>query len=133
VAGGWERREKAAGMAGEDLVGQWTPTLRAVAESMAAWRREHPRATLTEIEAAARERMRPVEAKMIADAAQTSPAADLAAMPRSRRPRCEQCGGALISRGKQERVLQAESGERLRLRRSYGVCEQCGLESFPPG
>lgn len=107
--------------------------LGAAAESMAAWRREHPRATLVEIEAAARERMRPVEARMIADAAQQSAAADLAATPRSQRPRCERCGGALISRGKQERVLQAESGERLRLERSYGVCGRCGLEFFPPG
>ena len=116
----------------EGLAGRWEPVLAEVAASMATWRREHPRATLSEIEAAARERMRPAEARMIADAASASASADLAKTPPSQRPRCE-CGGALKSRGRQRRELLSECGELLRIERSYAVCERCGLEFFPPG
>ena len=119
-------------MARDGLVEGWLPPLEAAAESMAAWRREHPRATLTEIEQATRQRLGPVEARMIADAAMTSPAAHLAATPRSERPHCPRCGGALHSRGERRRVLQTELGESLSMERSYAVCEQCGLELFPP-
>ena len=117
----------------DGLVERWVPSLAAAAESLAAWRREHPRATLTEIEKATRQRVGPVEAAMIADAAMTSPAAHLAETPRSQRPRCPQCGGRLNSRGERRRVLQTELGESLRVERSYAVCEQCRLELFPPG
>ena len=119
-------------MARDALVERWLPTMEGAAESVAAWRREHPRATLTEIERATRQRMGPVEAAMIADAAMTSPAAHLAATPRSERPRCPKCGGALTSRGEQQRVLQTELGESVRIERSYAVCGQCRLELFPP-
>jgi hypothetical protein len=119
-------------LAQDELVEQWLPSLEAAAASVAAWRREHPRATLTEIERATRQRIGPVEAAMIADAVKTSPAADLAATPRSQRPRCPQCAGSLNSRGQRRRVLQTELGESLPVERSYAVCEQCGLEFFPP-
>jgi uncharacterized protein with PIN domain len=119
-------------LARDGLVERWLPPLEAAAESFAAWRREHPRATLTEIEAATRQRIGPVEAEMIADAAMASPAAHLAATPRSQRPRCPKCDGALNSRGERRRVLQTERGESLRMERSYAMCEQCGLEFFPP-
>ena len=126
-------REKSSRfMAGNRLVEQWLPALEAAAESLSAWRGEHLRATLTEIEAATRERIGPVEAEMIATAAMTSSAADLTATGRSQRPVCPACSGGVRSRGKRERVLQTELGERLRLERSYAVCGRCGLEFFPP-
>lgn len=125
--------EGLTGMAGDSLVERWVPSLTAAAESLARWRREHPRATLTEIEKATRQRVGPVEAMMIAEAAMTSPAAHLSATPASQRPRCPQCGGKLNSRGERSRVLQTELGESLRMERSYAVCEQCRLELFPPG
>ena len=119
-------------MARDTLVEQWLPALEGAAESLAAWRREHPRATLTEIEAATRRSMGPVEAAMIAAAAMTSPAADLATTPGRERPVCLACSGPLISRGKRKRVLQTELGESLRMERSYAMCGRCGLEFFPP-
>lgn len=119
-------------MAGDKLVEQWLPALEGAAESLAAWRREHPRASLTEIEAATRKRIGPVEAAMIASAAMTSPAADLAATSGRQRPVCPGCSGPLRSRGKRKRVLQTELGESLRMERSYAVCGRCGLEFFPP-
>ena len=120
-------------MARDALVEQWLPELEAAAESLAAWRREHPRATLTEISQAARQRLGPVEAAMIAEAAMASPAAHLSATPPSERPHCPQCGGALKSRGERQRVLQSELGESLRFKRSYAMCGRCRLELFPPG
>lgn len=119
-------------MARDILVGRWLPALEAAAESLAAWRREHPRATLTQIEQATRRQMGPVEATMIADAAMESASTHLAQTPRSQRPRCPKCDGALKSRGESARVLTTELGERLCLERSYAVCEQCRLELFPP-
>jgi hypothetical protein len=119
-------------VARDGLVEGWLPPLEAAAESLAVWRREHPRATLTEIEQATRQRLGPVEAKMIADAAMASPAAHLTATPRSERPRCPRCDGPLNSRGERRRVLQTELGESLRMERSYAVCERCRLELFPP-
>jgi uncharacterized protein with PIN domain len=76
--------------------------------------------------------MGPVEAAMIADAAMTSAAANVATTARSERPRCPSCAGAVKSYGKRSRVLVTELGERLRMDRSYVRCEQCGLEFFPP-
>ena len=104
----------------------------AAAQSLAAWRAAHPRATLTEIEAAVRGRMAPVEATMIRDAAMASAAANLSATPRSQRPRCPDCAGRLSSRGRQSRVLYAERDEVIALERSYAACNSCGREFFPP-
>ena len=105
-------------MARDVLVERWAPDLEAAAESLAAWRREHPRATLTEISRATRQRLGPVEAAMIAETAMTSAAAHLSETARSERPHCPKCGGALKSRGERRRVLQTELGESLSLQRS---------------
>jgi hypothetical protein len=124
--------EKAGGMPSEGLAERWRAELEGAAESMAKWRGEHPRATLTEIAQAARQRIGPVEARMIADAAMASPAAHLTATTKEKRPSCPKCGGALKARGERKRVLQTELGEPLRLERSYAVCVRCRLELFPP-
>ena len=99
---------------------------------MAQWRREHPRATLTEIEDALDGRMGTLRAEMLADAALASGAAKFAGKPASERPKCPECGGALLSRGVAERILTTTGGRDIRLRRSYAQCPQCGLELFPP-
>ena len=100
--------------------------------SMARWRQEHPEATLTEIEDALDERLGRVRAQMLQDAALASAATTFAGAKPRERPKCPDCGSALMSRGQAERRLLSTGGQEIRLRRSYAACRSCGLELFPP-
>jgi len=99
---------------------------------MAQWRREHPRATLTEIEDAMDERLSALRAEMLRDMALASQAASFAGASEGERPTCPSCGQGLVSRGEAERTLLTTGGRDIRLRRSYAHCSGCGLELFPP-
>jgi len=100
---------------------------------MADWRAAHPKATFSEIEAALDERLNQVRARVLADLALASAAADLQAASREERPRCERCGATLQARGQSERGLLTHGGAAVRLVRSYATCPRCGDGSFPPG
>jgi ribosomal protein S27AE len=97
------------------------------------WRKEHPKATLREIEAAVDERMNQLRAQLIQEVVQMSEAGEWSEAPQEDRPRCERCGNVLLARGKQTRFLQTNGGEALKLERSYGTCPDCGQGIFPPG
>jgi hypothetical protein len=104
-----------------------------VQQELAAWRAAHPRATLTEIEAAVGEATRRLQAQYLHDLVAASPMADLAALPPDDRPACPACGGRLAPRGQRERaVLTPGQPEPVRFRRSYAVCPACGAGLFPP-
>lgn len=112
----------------------WRELSARVHDDLAAWRAAHPRATLTEIEAAVAEATRRLQAQYLRDLVAASPSADLAALPPGERPRCPACGGRLAPRGQHAReVLTPGQSEPLRLRRSYAVCPACGAGLFPPG
>jgi predicted RNA-binding Zn-ribbon protein involved in translation (DUF1610 family) len=112
----------------------WTELSARVHEELAAWRAAHPRATLTQIEAAVAEATRRLQAQYLRDLVAASSSTDLAALPEAARPRCPACGGRLAPRGQQERaVLTPGQVEPVRLRRSYAVCSACGAGLFPPG
>jgi hypothetical protein len=100
---------------------------------MADWRAAHPKATFSEIEAALDERLNQVRARVLADLALASAAADLQAVSREERPRCARCGVVLQAQGQSERGVLTQGGAEVRLRRSYATCRQCGERSFPPG
>jgi ribosomal protein S27AE len=100
---------------------------------MADWRAAHPKATFNEIEAALDERLNQVRARVLADLAMASTAADLRAGSGEERPRCERCGAVLQARGQSERGLVTLGGAEVRLVRSYATCPRCGDGSFPPG
>jgi ribosomal protein S27AE len=100
---------------------------------MADWRAAHPRATFNEIEAALDERLNRVRARVLADLALASAAADLQAASAEERPCCERCGAALRARGQSERGVVTQGGAEVRLVRSYATCPRCGDGSFPPG
>jgi ribosomal protein S27AE len=100
---------------------------------MADWRAAHPRATFGEIEAALDERLNEVRARVLADLALASSAADLRAANAEERPRCERCGAVLQARGRSERGVVTQGGAEVRLVRSYATCPRCGGGSFPPG
>ncbi len=58
---------------------------------MADWRVQHPKATMTEIEAAIDERLGRMRAGMLEDAALASQPADLRTMPEQEQPRGPTC------------------------------------------
>jgi hypothetical protein len=126
------RRGESRNVMVDDLEGRWAPELGVLSSSMAAWRQEHPRATLTEIEEALDERLGAVRARMLEDTALASAAASFAGLPREGRPQCPRCGQRLVSRGQAERTLTTSGGREIRLQRSYGLCRSCGQALFPP-
>ncbi len=103
-----------------------------VAEALSDWRREHPRATLAEIERALDERLSKVRAELLTDLAMASEAAVIAGKSASERPGCPECQHALVSRGQASRTLLTTHDREVRLRRAYAQCPACGLELFPP-
>ena len=112
---------------------QWGREAASVWTGMADWRAAHPKATFSEIEAALDERLNRVRARVLADLALASAAADLQAASAEERPRCEACGVALQARGQSERGVVTQGGAEVRLVRSYATCPRCGDGTFPPG
>ena len=112
---------------------QWSRDAASVWTGMADWRAAHPKATFSEIEAALDERLVHVRARVLADLALASAAADLEAASAEERPRCEPCGATLQARGQSERGVVTHGGAEVKLRRSYATCPECGDGSFPPG
>jgi hypothetical protein len=117
----------------DDFDGRWSAEAGAVLSGFKEWRRQHPRATLSEIEAALDARMAVMRARLLEDAALASAAADLAGLPPEARPRCPACGGAMALRGPETRHLTTTHEQPLALRRHYAVCAACGAALSPPG
>lgn len=99
---------------------------------MKEWRQQHPKATLREIEEAMDEHLNRLRAEMFEEIIKMSPQADWSEAPEAERPRCEQCGNLLVSRGKRSKWLQTSGGQQVEIERSYGTCPQCGQGLFPP-
>ena len=114
-------------------VSEWSTATESVWTGMADWRAAHPKATFSEIEAALDERLNRVRARVLADLAMASRAADLQAASPAERPRCARCGTTLQARGQSERGVVTQGGAEVQLRRSYATCPACGDRSFPPG
>lgn len=119
-------------MGSDELERVWVDRFAGVAGAMAEWRRENPRATLTEIEDALDGWMAPMRRQMLEEAVLTSPAAAFAGALGTSRPKCPECGERLLSRGAWERRLLTTRGQEICLRRSYAHCPACGSELFPP-
>lgn len=112
----------------ETTVDGWDVAARAAAQEVAAWRRAHPRATLTEIELAVEGAVSRLQGRLVADLAHGAGAEE----PQER-PVCPQCGAPMVRRGRQKReVLLARRAEPLRLERTYWRCSSCGTGLFPP-
>ena len=116
-----------------DFDARWRALSEEVLSGMKEWRMQHPRATLSEMEAALDERLARQRAQMLEDMALASEAADLSQVPMEGRPTCPHCGKPLGARGKEERHLQTVGHQELTLKRSYGVCPTCRVGFFPSG
>lgn len=68
---------------------------------MKEWRRQHPKATLREIEEEVSKQMSRLGVQVIQETAQSSPVTDWTSEPRGEAPRCPQCGTALGTAGEQ--------------------------------
>jgi hypothetical protein len=104
----------------------WAAQLGGAGEAFAQWRREHPRATLNEIEDAYDGILRGIRAEVLSEAASMSEKSDA-------RQACAECGTLMVRRGERERHLLGKDGGTLRLARSYQTCPACGVGLFPPG
>jgi ribosomal protein S27AE len=117
----------------DELESRWHPLSQEVMRAMKEWRRQHPRATLNEIETELDVQLARRRSQMLQDTALTSPRADLPTLNEAERPRCPQCGVLLMAQGTQTRTLVTEHDQSLELTRSYATCPQCGAGLFPPG
>ena len=120
-------------MGRDDFHQDWKQVSDDMLSGVYEWRLHHPKATLTEIEAAIDERLARLRTKMLQDAALATPAADCRHASPDARPRCPQCQTPLLPRGTQPRTLQTHGGRDVVLDRSYGVCPTCQVGLFPPG
>lgn len=109
----------------------WTTATDAVVAQIAAWRRDHSRATLSEIEDAVDEQLARLRQHLVEERIQAHSLADEAQSPERRV--CPGCGGALRSHGKKPRTLLTKQGGALALHRTYWWCPRCRAGLFPPG
>ena len=117
----------------DDFDAHWHVLAEEVISGMKEWRLQHPKATLREIEQTLDERLGKMRARLLADAALASAAADIQAAQGEEQPICPACGVVLEGRGRQVRHLTTHQDQVVTLERSYGVCPACGAGFFPPG
>jgi YgiT-type zinc finger domain-containing protein len=108
----------------------WNELSEGIVEEVSAWRAEHPKASLREIEGEIDSRLSQLRARMISDTANASAAAEWEA---AEGIVCPACGAKLVKKGKKKRVLLTRDGRKIELARDYGVCVACGQGIFPPG
>lgn len=109
---------------------EWRRLSEKVIEGSSEWRREHPKATLREIEEEIDKQLSEMRARMITDIAQGSASAEWEAGEKA--AVCPQCGAELLKKGKKKRKLQTREGREIELEREYGICLKCGQGIFPP-
>jgi len=110
----------------------WQQLSAQILTDIKAWRRDHPKVTLREIEQEVHQRLSRLEAQVIQDAAQASAQRDWSGTSAQERPTCPVCGTPLQARGKRPRRLQGAGGQEITLSRTYGTCPTCGTGLFPP-
>jgi hypothetical protein len=111
---------------------QWEASAEDAFMGLRGWRDAHPRATLQEIEQELDRRLEQMRARMLADLALASAAADLQQEERER-PCCPDCEEPLRDQGTHPRTLLTLGNQAVELRRDYGTCPHCGSGLFPPG
>src|ERR1700731_3461684 len=73
---------------------------------MTQWRKEHPKATWAEIEAAGDGQMHQVRAQLLQELVQMGESEDWRTIAAGERPQCVTCGEPLSARGEQTRYIQ---------------------------
>jgi YgiT-type zinc finger domain-containing protein len=109
---------------------EWKKLSEEVITGTIAWREEHPKATMREIEEEVDKRLSGMRARMIGDTAMKSGRAEWEAGEKE--GECPKCGGEMMKKGKKKRKLKTREGQEIELEREYGVCLNCGHGIFPP-
>lgn len=115
----------------DDQQDKWRDLQDKINAAIEAWRREHPEATLTEIEEAVDSRLAGVRRQMVEDLAQEGRAARLRGIPKEERPACPRCGQAVAVNGRGRRKLKTSYGETIELERDQAYCIHCEMTFFP--
>lgn len=115
----------------EQSVSTWHEIGGRIFQEMEGWRREHPRATFAEIEAAVEDRLGALRAELIEQEVALRARAEAA--EGSEPILCPTCGHRLEARGTRDRAVTVRGDRPVRLRRRYVVCPACGAGLFPPG
>ena len=115
----------------EGTESNWSKLSEGMMLEITDWRKRHPRATLTEIEAAVDGLWAKARAQLIQDAALASEARAISHGGGESWSRCPGCGGHLESWGEKVRKLSAHHDQWIELKRSYGVCPACRARVFP--
>src|SRR5919197_986412 len=103
-----------------DFGTRWRELREEIMAGIEEWRRQPPKATLREIEAAVPARFAEMRARMRQNVALASQAADGSQAGAQDRPKCPHCGTLVEPRGPRERQVTTQQGKPLRLRRRYG-------------
>jgi DNA-directed RNA polymerase subunit RPC12/RpoP len=117
-------------MKGKELQASWKGLSEEILEGIAAWREEHPKATMREIEEEIDKRLSGLRATMLTD---TANASGRAGWETGEGVACPDCGAKLVKKGRKKRVLLTRDGREVQLDREYAVCPVCGQGIFPPG
>ena len=117
----------------DEIDARWHAETEAIVTGMKEWRRRHPRATFRQIEEALDEQLSGMRARMLADLALASRAADQSGQAPEGRARCPSCGTRLQPRGTHPRTVVTDRSKEVHLDRDYAVCPSCGTGLFPPG
>ena len=120
-------------MADQHFEPDWDSIFHEIRDEMVAWRRVHPKATMREIELENERLLARLHARMVADVAEASAAADFAGQPAATRPSCAHCHVPLVARGKKRRTLRSVGDQPVPLERTQGTCPSCGQAFFPSG
>lgn len=109
----------------------WQAMSEQVMDEMLTWRREHPKASLREIEQALDGKMERLRAQILQDTALASTSTDWRGQEQG--AKCPKCGRELEPKGLGKRRLQTQGEQEIELERIYGVCASCGQGLFPLG
>lgn len=112
---------------------KWDELYEEASQEVLSWRRQHKKATLTDIENTVDGELARMRAQMIQDLAMASGTADFRSMAKEERPQCPQCGRPLVANGRQKRKLTTDHEQGVELKRSKGYCRHCKLSFFPSG
>lgn len=112
---------------------KWRELQEKVNAAIDEWRKEHPEATLTEIEEAVDSQLAGVRTQMVEDLAQRGRTARIREMAAEERPECPRCGRRAAANGRGMRKLKTFHGEVIELERDQAYCIHCEMTFFPSG
>ena len=94
-------------------------------DRLSEWRKQNPKATLTEIELSVEKELAKLRAEWVTGVVKERPTSE--AEP------CPNCQRKMVRNGRKKRELQGKDGTVLKIERDQMKCQGCGLIFFPSG